>query len=173
MAWNLSRDRLGIVVGLAFVILFPWSLQAYFQDDPAVAIAKVLAKQERDWNAGDLDAFLEGYWNSPKVVFQSGGDRNVGFEAMRARYQKRYKAEGKAMGLVVFSETEIEPLGADSAFVRGRWGLILPDGKKPGGLFTLIFRKLPGGWKIVHDHTSVAEEPAKPAPVPAPTPPAG
>jgi ketosteroid isomerase-like protein len=104
-------------------------------------------------------------YTAPGIVFQSGGDRNVGFEAMRERYQKRYKADGKAMGHVVFSEVEILPLAADSAFVRGRWGLTMPDGKKPGGLFTLIFKKLPEGWKIIHDHTSIAEEPvSKPAP---------
>jgi ketosteroid isomerase-like protein len=39
----------------------------------------------------------------------------------------------------------------------------MPDGSMPGGLFTLIFRKFPDGWKIVHDHTS-AEEPSKPKP---------
>ena len=36
-------------------------------------------------------------------------------------------------------------------------GLTMPDGTKPGGLFTVIFRKLPEGWKIVHDHTSAEE----------------
>ena len=25
----------------------------------------------------------------------------------------------------------------------------MSDGKKPHGLFTLIFKKMPGGWKIV------------------------
>jgi ketosteroid isomerase-like protein len=135
--------------------------------DPASEIKAMLDQQEKDWNAGNLDAFLTGYWDSPKVVFQSGGDRNVGFEAMRDRYRKRYQAEGRSMGRVTFSEVEIEPLAADAAFVRGRWGLIMPDGKTPGGLFTLIVRKLPGaGWKIVHDHTSSAEAPAT-APAPA------
>src|SRR4051812_525968 len=69
----------------------------------AAAIQKVLDKQEQDWNKGDLDAFLEGYWASPTVVFQSGGERNVGFDAMRDRYRKRYKAEGRAMGRLAFS----------------------------------------------------------------------
>ena len=85
------------------------------------------------------------------------------FEAMRARYYKRYKAEGKAMGRVAFSKVEIEPLGPESALVRGAWRLTLPDGSHPGGLFTLIFRKFPDGWKIIHDHTS-AEETPKPGP---------
>jgi beta-aspartyl-peptidase (threonine type) len=164
------RPSLGVVVALAIavVVASTRSPRAEGPDSTVAAIKQVLDKQEQDWNKGDLDAFLEGYWNSPGIVFQSGGDRNVGFEAMRERYRKRYKAEGKAMGRVVFSEVEILPLAADSAFVRGRWGLTMADGKKPGGLFTLIFKKLPEGWKIIHDHTSVAEDPAsKPAPAPA------
>ena len=127
------------------------------------AIRAVLRRQEADWNKGDLDAFLTGYWKSPRVVFQSGGNRYDGWEAMRDRYRKRYKAEGRAMGEVSFSRDRHR-----NAQPRGRpcaWGLALtmPDGSKPGGLFTLIFRKFPDGWKIVHDHTS-AEEPSKPKP---------
>jgi len=33
----------------------------------------------------------------------------------------------------------------------------MSDGKTPHGLFTLVFRKFPDGWKIIHDHTSSAE----------------
>jgi ketosteroid isomerase-like protein len=33
----------------------------------------------------------------------------------------------------------------------------MPDGTKPTGLFTLIVRKFPEGWKIVHDHTSAEQ----------------
>jgi beta-aspartyl-peptidase (threonine type) len=48
---------------------------------------------------------------------------------------------------------QIETLSPKSAFVRGRWQLVT-DKEKLGGLFTLIFKKLPEGWRIVHDHTS-------------------
>jgi beta-aspartyl-peptidase (threonine type) len=58
------------------------------------------------------------------------------------------------MGKLTFSDLEIHVLAPDAAWVGGRWQLDMQDGKKPGGLFTLIFRKLPEGWKIVHDHTS-------------------
>ena len=51
---------------------------------------------------------------------------------------------------------EIELLGPD-ACVRGGWRPTMPDGSKPGGLFTLIFCKFPEGWKIVHDHASAKE----------------
>ena len=130
-------------------------------ENPVQAIRTVLEQQQADWNKGDLDAFLTGYWKSPKVVFQSGGNRYDGWEAMRDRYRRRYKAEGKTMGKLDFSAVDIEMLGSEAALVRGAWRLSLPDGSKPAGLFTLIFRKFPEGWKIVHDHTS-AEEPSKP-----------
>jgi ketosteroid isomerase-like protein len=170
MSRRYRRPTLGVITAIAISVVVA-STRSPRADGPDVAlleIKKVLDQQERDWNKGDLDAFLLGYWNSPGIVFQSGGDKNVGFDAMRERYRKRYKAEGKAMGVVVFSDVEIQPLAPDAAFVRGRWGLTMPDGKKPGGLFTLIFKKFPDGWKIIHDHTSAGQEPEpKPVTVPA------
>jgi beta-aspartyl-peptidase (threonine type) len=155
------------LVGLG---LLAWSIPlcegapgAESREDEVEAIQSVIERQQADWNKGDLDAFLTGYWNSPRLVFQSGGERYDGWEATRDRYRKRYKAEGKAMGKVAFSGIEIERLGSDAALVRGAWRLSMPDGSRPGGLFTLVFRKFEGGWKIVHDHTS-AEDPAKAKP---------
>jgi beta-aspartyl-peptidase (threonine type) len=131
------------------------------QDDSIRAVRAVLDRQVTDWNKGDLDGFLAGYWKSPKVVFQSAGQRHDGWEAMRERYRRRYQAEGRAMGRLAFSGLDVEPLGPEAVLARGRWQLTMPDGTTPGGLFTVIFRKFPEGWKIVHDHTSADE--AKPA----------
>lgn len=58
------------------------------------------------------------------------------------------------MGKLAFTELHITVLGSDSAFVRGGWQLTTASGKNPGGLFTLVVRKFPEGWRIVHDHTS-------------------
>ena len=137
-------------------------------DDSEAAVRDVQAvldQQVVDWNKGNLDGFLSGYWNSPKVVFMSGGSRFDGFSAMRDRYHRRYKAEGKAMGQLAFSELDVEPLGPEAVLARGRFRLTMPDGTKPTGLFTVIVRKFPEGWKIVHDHTSAEEarQAAKPA----------
>jgi ketosteroid isomerase-like protein len=57
------------------------------------------------------------------------------------------------MGTLSFSDLQVQFLGPDSAFVRGQFHLAMPDGKQPRGLFTLIFRKFPEGWRIIHDHT--------------------
>ena len=85
-------------------------------------VRAVLNQQVADWNKGDLDGFLTGYWNSPKVVFMSGGQRFDGYEAMRDRYRRRYKAEGKAMGQLAFSELDVESLGPESVLARGGSG---------------------------------------------------
>jgi len=60
------------------------------------------------------------------------------------------------MGKLTFSELEIEMLGAYTAWVRGRWKLVTSQ-ETPGGLFTLVFKKFPEGWRIVHDHTSAGQ----------------
>lgn len=123
----------------------------------ASAIRAVLDEQAVAWNKGDIDAFMKGYWNSPELTFYSGGNVTSGWDATLQRYRSRYEGEGHEMGKLDFSELEIHVLARDAAWVGGRWHLKMSDGKDLGGLFTLAFRKLPEGWRIVHDHTSAAE----------------
>ena len=122
-------------------------------ESPEQAIRGVLDAQVAAWNRGDLAGFMEGYWKSPDLTFSSGGDQTRGWQATLDRYRKRYQGEGREMGKLSFSGVVIEPLGPDGAFVRGRWQLVRSK-DKPGGIFTLVFRRLPEGWRIVHDHTS-------------------
>jgi beta-aspartyl-peptidase (threonine type) len=120
-------------------------------------VERVLRTQQEAWNRHDLDGFMAGYWNSPELTFFSGAKENHGWQATIDRYRATYASPGHEMGKLEFSGLRIEMLGADAAFVRGTWQLTMSDGKTPHGLFTLIFRKFPDGWKIVHDHTSAAE----------------
>src|SRR5262249_43013494 len=100
------------------------------------AIRKVLDKQGAAWNKGDLDGSMTGYWKSPNLMFFSGKDKTRGWEATLKRYQKKYQSEGRTMGKLTFSELEIDVLGPKTAWVRGRWQVVL-DKEKPNGLFTL------------------------------------
>jgi len=117
-------------------------------------IREVLTTQVSNWNAGRLEEFMKGYWRSPKLTFFSGGRKLAGWDTTLERYRKAYQADGHEMGKLVFSDLDVTVLGPQSAMVTGHWELTMSDGKKPGGLFTLIFRKVDGGWKIIHDHTS-------------------
>jgi len=120
------------------------------------AIRQVLDSQVAAWNKGDLKGFMAGYWKSEKLTFISGDKIEHGWQATYDRYQKRYQAEGREMGKLTFSDLDIQMIGDDAAWVRGRWKLVTSK-QTPGGLFTLIVKKLPEGWRIVHDHTSAGQ----------------
>lgn len=121
------------------------------------AITTVLRTQQQAWNRHDLEAFMSGYWNSPDLTFFSGGHENHGWQQALDHYRATYTGPGHAMGQLEFSNLRIEALGSDAAFVRGEYHLTMPDGKTPHGLFTLVFRRFPEGWKIIHDHSSAAD----------------
>jgi ketosteroid isomerase-like protein len=138
---------------VAVLLLVPTVLNA----QQSAQIHQALDTQVAAWNRHDLTAFMAGYWNSPELTFFSGANAARGWQAALDRYRKNYQSDGHEMGKLEFSELQIEPLASDAAFVRGAWKLTLSGGKTPHGLFTLIFRKFPNGWKIVHDHSSAAE----------------
>jgi ketosteroid isomerase-like protein len=117
-------------------------------------IRSILRAQQDAWNRGDIDAFMNGYARSRSTIFVSEDTVTRGWETVRDRYRKKYSDRVK-MGMLSFSDLEITSLGADAAVVLGRWKLKRAQ-DQPHGRFTLIFRCLPEGWRIVHDHTSAA-----------------
>jgi len=123
-------------------------------DAGRVAIHKVIEDQQVAWNRQDLEGFMAGYWNSPELTFFSGAHESKGWQAALDRYKKNYQGAGHEMGKLEFANLRIEVLGPEAAFVRGEFHLTMSDGKTPHGLFTLVFRKFPQGWKIVHDHSA-------------------
>lgn len=146
---------------LVIALILATSAQAQTQTPSALdaAVRAVLQAQEDAWNHHDLEGFMHGYWNSPDLTFFSGATETKGWQPTLARYRQRYQSGGNAMGTLSFSDLRVEALGVQAAFVRGRFHLAMPDGKQPTGAFTLIFRKFPEGWRIVHDHTCADEKP--------------
>lgn len=88
-----------------------------------------------------------------ELTFFSGNQRTAGWQPTLERYRKKYQADNKEMGRLSFKDLNIEMLGSEHAFVRGRFVLAMKN-ETPTGLFTLILKKLPAGWRIIHDHTS-------------------
>ena len=137
---------------VSLILLISTNISAQSKNDKIAAeIRKVMDAQVTAWNAGDIDGFMRGYWNSPELVFVS---TNVtrGWQPTIDRYKKSYDSRAK-MGTLTFSDLEIEVLSKDAAKVLGSWSLTR-EKDNPKGKFTLIFRKFKDGWKIVHDHTS-------------------
>jgi beta-aspartyl-peptidase (threonine type) len=135
-------------------------------------VENVIRAQQDAWNRGDIEAFMNGYWKSDETVFVSGDDVTRGWQKVLDRYKNKYSDRAK-MGSLTFSDLEIKELSDDSAVVLGSWRLERATDppsqsaspartsgatSEPHGRFTLIFRRFPDGWKIVHDHTSAAEK---------------
>jgi ketosteroid isomerase-like protein len=121
---------------------------------PEGDIKRLLVSQVDAWNHGQLEVFMQGYWQSPDLTFFSGASITKGWEPTFLRYRQRYQAENKEMGKLEFQDLRIDLLSRKAAVVTGKWQLTMSDGKQPHGLFTLIMKRMPGGWRIVHDHTS-------------------
>ena len=120
-------------------------------------IRSVLEAQQGAWNRGDIDGFMNGYARSASTVFISEDTIRRGWQTVRDRYRKKYSSRAE-MGTLTFSDLEITLLSSDSAVASGRWKLTRAN-DQPHGRFTLILKRLPEGWRIVHDHTSTAPPP--------------
>ena len=117
-------------------------------------IQLILQTQADAWNRGDIDAFMQTYAQVDDLRFASGGSVTYGWKPTLARYQQRYP-DRAAMGTLTFSELTVTELSADAALLFGHWQLTRAH-DAPHGLFTLLVRRTPAGWKIFADHTSSA-----------------
>lgn len=124
-----------------------------------VDVRALLAAQSSDWNRGDIEAFMAGYWKSDSTTFAGAKGVFRGWQALLDRYRRDYP-DRAAMGTLTFSDLEITTLAPDAAFALGHWHLDRASGPV-GGVFSLVLRKFPEGWRIIHDHTSTVESPAK------------
>ncbi len=150
--------RASLLLMLAVLAGAPAALAA---PRPAKAqIRALLDEQVAAWNRGDIPAFLQGYWKSPQTTFVGSTGLERGWQALLERYRRAYP-DRAAMGTLTFSHLEITLLGRDAALIVGRWQLVRAH-DRPGGIFTLVARRFPQGWRIIHDHTSLIKPPAKP-----------
>jgi ketosteroid isomerase-like protein len=67
------------------------------------------------------------------------------------------------MGVLSFSELEVQPLDEHFATVTGRFHLerSAAGGGNAGGFYLLVMEKTPEGWKIVRDDTTNLPQQAK------------
>ena len=150
-----------LLLTVAILGLFPSSsVRSAVQTDASeeqrrAAIARILDDQQTAWNNGDVTGFMNGYWHSPEVTFAGSGGITRGWDSVLSRYKREYPDQ-TAMGQVNFSNVEVRLLGLDAALVLGQWHLHRNSGDI-GGVFSLVFQRLPAGWRIVHDHTSLVQ----------------
>lgn len=124
------------------------------------AIRASMDSQVAAWNGADIKTFMQAYEDSPETTF-IGATLRKGYGPILERYSKAYTTK-EQMGTLTYGSLEVRILpsacgAAEYAVVTGTFHLdraVHGEAKKDDGIFSLVWRKGPHGWKIVLDHTS-------------------
>lgn len=124
------------------------------------AIEAVMAAQAAAWNHADIPTFMQSYEDSPDTTF-IGATLRKGFGPILERYKQAYTT-AEQMGVLTFTDLDVRLLpgscgNVEYAVVTGKFHLertAKGEAKKDDGIFSLVWRKGPQGWKILLDHTS-------------------
>ena len=122
------------------------------QNKDEQAIRSILAEQTIQWNKGNIESFMKGYWKSDSLLFVGKNGPKYGYQTTLENYKKSYP-DTVIMGKLNFDILRVQPLSATTYFVLGKFMLIRSIGNV-SGYYTLLFRKMKGQWVIIADHSS-------------------
>jgi ketosteroid isomerase-like protein len=134
----------------AIALLYHVAISAQQKDE--TAIRKILADQTTEWNKGNIEAFMKGYWKNDSLLFVGKTGPRYGFQTTLENYKKGYP-DTTAMGQLSFNILQVKRLSPDYYFVVGKWMLKRSIGNLSGH-YTLLLKKIAGQWKIIADHSS-------------------
>ncbi|MCF0049652.1 DUF4440 domain-containing protein [Dyadobacter chenwenxiniae] len=116
-------------------------------------IYATMDRQMADWNRGDIDSFMNGYWESDSLMFVGKAGITYGYKATHEGYLKRYP-DRATMGTLKFTYLNLTFPGKDVAFLVGKFHLTRPEKGDLEGHYTLLWKKINGKWVVICDHTS-------------------
>lgn len=139
-----------------FVTLFFFFIFQFYSfgqmQNPEKAIDSVLNAQVKAWNDGNLEEYMQGYWQSDSLVFIGKSGVTKGWQGTLDNYKKSYP-DKKAMGKLSFEIISKEELGNEHYHVIGKWKLEREKDELKGH-FSLIWKLINGNWLIIADHSS-------------------
>jgi ketosteroid isomerase-like protein len=116
------------------------------------AIRALLHIQTQAWNRGDLEGFMQTYWQSDSLLFIGKSGVTRGWQKTLDNYKRGYPDKA-AMGTLAFDIIQVKKLSRKYYHVTGKW-MLQRAADAPSGHYTLLLRKINGAWKIVSDHSS-------------------
>lgn len=122
------------------------------KNDAEEKINALMQAQEKAWNRGDLQAFMQPYWQSDSVLFIGQNGVQNGWQATLKNYQKTYGSKA-AMGNLRFENTNFKKIDKTNAWVLGKWTLFR-NTDTLSGYYTLLWQRKNGQWLIIADHSS-------------------
>jgi len=139
---------------LSFFVFIISAMSVQAQSDKAVKEVKTLLQsQAEDWNTGDIEAFMEGYWKSDKLQFIGSRGVTYGWQQTLENYKKGYPDKA-TMGQLSFDLIDVTRQSRNVVSVTGKFMLKREEMDDASGHFLLIVKKIKGKWLIIADHTS-------------------
>jgi ketosteroid isomerase-like protein len=132
------------------------SAQKIVSKKDSLSIVNILFNQQQNWNNGDIDAFMEGYMKTNKLVFSGASGPIYGWKSTRNRYKKTY-SNRILMGKLKFDILNMSRLSSDVVQLQGKFHLTR-EVEDSSGYFTLTWLKRNGKWLIISDHTSSSKK---------------
>ena len=137
---------------LILVFFLSITSQAFSQSNDESKIRATLDDQTKAWNRGDIDGFMNGYWENDSLMFIGKSGVTYGWANTLKNYKKNYP-DTATMGKLTFTLIQFKKLSEEYYHVTGKWFLKRSIGDI-GGHYTLLFRKINGHWVIISDHSS-------------------
>jgi len=128
------------------------AIAAGAQSNDETSIRQLLDQQTAAWNRGDIDRFMDGYWENDSLMFIGKSGVTYGWTNTLNNYKRGYP-DTAAMGKLRFELLTVKRLSDEYYFVVGKWFLQRSIGNI-GGHYNLLFRKINGKWAIIADHSS-------------------
>ncbi len=134
------------------IIVITISSTATAQSKDELAIRNAMKEQLAAWNSGNIDRFMETYWQNDSLMFIGKSGVTYGWKKTLENYKKGYP-DTAAMGKLDFTLLQVKRLSDSYFFVVGKWHLTRSIGNV-GGMFNLLFHKIKNKWVIITDHSS-------------------
>jgi len=124
-------------------------------DEEAVIqkISNKMQEQENCWNSGDLECFMQHYWQSDSLMFIGKSGLTFGWQKTLDNYINSYP-DKSAMGKLKFTNEVKDFIDLETVQVIGRWELKRDSLEDLGGYYSLIWKLKNEEWVIVSDHSS-------------------
>ena len=137
-------------VNVLLIILFLFTLPCFSQSKDEKKIIEVMRQEERTWNAGDIEGYVNLYApdDSTRMILSRGAA--YGKDSILAFYKRYWPKE--RMGKLVLDGERLERLSKKYYYVTGYFHVSYPDGRKIDGRFSGLMKKVKGRWYLYTDH---------------------
>lgn len=136
---------------LLLLILLSNTFFSFSQNKDEQTIRNIIAAQAQQWNKGNIDSFMIGYWENDSLLFLAGPTPAYGYKTMLNMYKKNYP-DTLHMGKLTFEIIHMKKLSPKYYYAIGKWHLKRNIGDY-AGYYTYIIQKIKHNWKIISDHS--------------------